>query len=189
MSDTPSTDDEELAVVLDFLAHGRSDGGRDYSDGALAYAVSVDRFTLYELNLSDDADISILDRVKIRPDFEAGIKRGREVDYEDLSDGARSELDYVVEDVVDEDEQRFVDFYNEAQPISLRLHQLNLLPGIGDKLRDNILDERKRHGPFESFADLEERVDGLHKPREIVVERILDEMREDDLKYHNFARS
>jgi len=29
MSDTPSTDDEELAVVLDYLAHGRSDGGRD----------------------------------------------------------------------------------------------------------------------------------------------------------------
>jgi len=189
MSDTPSTDDEEYAVVLDFLAHGRSDGGREYSDGSLAYAVSIDRFTLYELNLSPDADISILDRVQIRPDFEAGIQRGREVDYADLSDGARSELDYVVEDVVDENEQRFVDFYNDAQPISLRLHQLNLLPGIGDKLRDNVLDERKRNGPFGSFEDLEERVDGLHNPPEIVVERILNEMQEDDLKYHNFARS
>ncbi|MFC3476848.1 DUF655 domain-containing protein [Halobacterium litoreum] len=188
MSDSPSTDDEEFAVVLDYLAHGRSDG-RGYGDGPLAYAVSTDDFTLYEMKLDPTADISILDRVRIRPDFAEGIERGREVDYDDLSDGARSELDYVVEDVVDEEEQRFVDFYNDAQPISLRLHQLNLLPGIGDKLRDNILEERKRHGPFESFEDIEERVDGLHNPREIIVERILDEMQEDDLKYHNFAQS
>ncbi|WP_336037861.1 DUF655 domain-containing protein [Halobacterium yunchengense] len=187
MSDTSPADDEEYAVVLDFLAHGRSDG-RGYGDGPLAYAVSTDRFTLYELSLAPDADISILDRVRIRPDFEAGIDRGREVGYDDLSDGARSELDYVIEDVVDDEEQRFVDFYNDAQPISLRLHQLNLLPGIGDKLRDNILDERKR-GPFESFADIEDRVDGLHNPREVVVERILEEIREDDLKYQNFVRS
>jgi putative nucleotide binding protein len=187
MSDS-SADDEEYAVVLDFLAHGRSDG-RGYGDGALAYAVSVSDFALYELSLAGDADISILDRVRVRPDFEAGIDRGREVDYGDLSDGARSELDYVVEDIVDENERRFVDFYNDAQPISLRLHQLNLLPGIGDKLRDNILDERKRHGPFESFDDLADRVDGLHNPREVVVERILEEMQEEDLKYHNFARS
>ncbi|GAA0288362.1 DUF655 domain-containing protein [Halobacterium noricense] len=189
MSESSSTEDEEYAVVLDFLAHGRSNGGRGYGDGALAYAVSTDRFVLYELSLEADADISILDRVRIRPDFEAGIERGHVVDYDDLSDGARSELDYVVEDVVEANEQRFVDFYNEAQPISLRLHQLNLLPGIGDKLRDNVLDERKRNGPFESFEDVEERVDGLHNPEEIIVERILDEMREDDLKYQNFVQA
>ncbi|MCD2199821.1 MULTISPECIES: DUF655 domain-containing protein [unclassified Halobacterium] len=189
MSDSSSTEDEEYAVVLDFLAHGRSNGGRGYGDGPLAYAVSTDRFVLYELSLEADADISILDRVRIRPDFEEGIERGHVVDYDDLSDGARSELDYVVEDVVEANEQRFVDFYNDAQPISLRLHQLNLLPGIGDKLRDNILDERKRNGPFESFEDIEERVDGLHNPEEIIVERILDEMREDDLKYQNFVQA
>jgi putative nucleotide binding protein len=186
MSDTSSTD-EEFAVVLDFLAHGNS-GGR-FGGSPVAYAVSIDDFVLYELELSADADISILDRVRIRPDFESGIERGHVVDYEDLSDGARSELDYVVEDVVDENEQRFVDFYNDAQPISLRLHQLNLLPGIGDKLRDNILDERKRHGPFDSFEDVEDRVSGLHRPREVIVERILEEMQEDDLKYQNFVGS
>jgi putative nucleotide binding protein len=81
-----------------------------------------------------------------------------------------------------------VDFYNDAQPITLRLHQLNLLPGIGKKLRNNVLDERKR-GPFESFAELEERVSGLHRPREVLVERILEELREDDLKYKTFVRT
>ena len=89
--------------------------------------------------------------------------------------------------MVEADEQRFVDFYNDAQPITLRLHQLNLLPGIGKKLRNNILDERKR-APFESFADIEERISGLHNPKEVLVERIIEELREDDLKYRIFAR-
>ncbi|MFB6176601.1 MAG: DUF655 domain-containing protein, partial [Halobaculum sp.] len=68
----------------------------------------------------------------------------------------------------------------------LRLHQLNLLPGIGKKLRNNILDERKR-GPYESFEDLEDRVSGLHNPREVLVDRIVEEIREDDLKYQTFV--
>jgi putative nucleotide binding protein len=63
---------------------------------------------------------------------------------------------------------------------------LNLLPGIGKKLRNNILDARKR-GPFESFEDLEERVSGLHRPKEVLVERILEELRDDDLKYKTFV--
>jgi putative nucleotide binding protein len=110
-----------------------------------------------------------------------------EVDHDGLSGGARSELEYVVEDLVAAERERFVDFYNDAQPITLRLHQLNLLPGIGKKLRNTILDERKRH-PFEDFEDLRSRVNGLHNPEEVLVERILEEIREDDLKYRTFAR-
>ncbi|MFB6297765.1 MAG: DUF655 domain-containing protein, partial [Salinirussus sp.] len=79
------------------------------------------------------------------------------------------------------------DFYNEAQPITLRLHQLNLLPGIGKKLRNSILDERKRR-PFGSFDDLESRISGLHDPEGVLVERIIEEIREEDLKYRIFAR-
>ncbi|MFB6138622.1 MAG: DUF655 domain-containing protein, partial [Halobacteriaceae archaeon] len=92
-----------------------------------------------------------------------------------------------VEEIVEADERRFVDFYNEAQPVTTRLHSLDLLPGIGETLRNNVIDARKR-GPFESFEDLEERVSGLHDPESVLVERILDELREEDLKYRLFAR-
>jgi putative nucleotide binding protein len=108
------------------------------------------------------------------------------VDYDDLSNAAHSELEYVVEEVVDRNERRFVDFYNEAQPITLRLHQLNLLPGIGKKLRNDVLDERKR-APFESFDELEERISGLHDPKGVLVDRILEELRDEDLKYRTFV--
>jgi len=176
------------AVVLDTLPHGRSDDDRpQYQKPPLAYAVAEDDFRLYEIVFEEDAEVSIGDRVTVAPaDERVAIDELKRVEYGDLSGGAQSELEYVVEDVVEENPQRFVDFYNEAQPITLRLHQLNLLPGIGKKLRNSILDERKRK-PFESFEELEERVSGLHDPDEVLVERIIEEIREDDLKYRTFV--
>jgi len=186
---TAESDDEagsvSPAVVLDFLPHGRSDDDRpQYRKQPVAYALGVGEFQLYELVVSDDADVTIGDRID--PSGEP-FDHANGITYDDLSSGAASELDYAVEEVVEADEQRFVDFYNDAQPITLRLHQLNLLPGIGKKLRNTILDERKRQ-PFTSFADLEGRVSGLHDPEGIIVERIIEELRETDLKYRTFAR-
>ena len=175
------------AVVLDYLPHGRSDDDRpQYQKSPVAQVLDTDGFGLFELAMGDDADVTIGDEVEIDPPAE-GVERVRKIDYDELSSGARSELEYLVRDILEEDEDRLVEFYNEAGPITLRLHQLNLLPGIGDKLRDDILDARKR-GPFESLEDVEERISGLHKPREIVVERIMDELRDEDVKYKLFVR-
>ena len=188
MSDTERDESSApAAVVLDFLAHGRTEDDRpQYQKQPLAYALDREDFRLYEVVLDEDAGVSIGDTIEVDRSDDRFEHVG-EVEHEDLSGGAQSELEYVVEDLVDEEEQRFVDFYNDAQPITLRLHQLNLLPGIGKKLRNSILDERKRR-PFEGFEDLKERVSGLHNPREVIVERIMEEIREDDLKYRTFAR-
>ncbi|WP_380677515.1 DUF655 domain-containing protein [Salinigranum sp. GCM10025319] len=181
--------DPSFAVVLDVLPHGRADDDRPrYEKSPLAYALGEENFRLVELRLADDADVSIGDRVVIQPSVERDTVEGlRDVDYDDLSNTALSELEYVVDEILTEHEGRFVDFYNDAQPITIRLHQLNLLPGIGKKLRNNILDERKR-GPFESFEDLEDRISGLHSPKDILAERIMSELRDDDLKYKAFVR-
>ncbi|MFW6321303.1 MAG: DUF655 domain-containing protein, partial [Halohasta sp.] len=189
-TDENGTGDESAthAVVLDYLPHGRSDDTRpQYQKDALAYALTEDSFDLVELTLTEAADINIVDRVAVEPPDEDAIASKREIDYDELTSSAVSELEYAVEAIVDGDERRFVDFYNEAQPITLRLHQLNLLPGIGKKLRNKILDERKR-GPFESFEELSERVGGLHSPKEVLIERIEEELRDDDLKYKIFVR-
>ena len=183
MTDEPSEGHE--AVVLDYLPHGRTEDDRpQYQKQPLVYALDVDDFRLYEV-VVDDPEFTIGDRVSL--DETAGVERFHTVDYEDLTGGAQSELDYAVEELVAAEKPRFVDFYNDAQPITLRLHQLNLLPGIGKKLRNGILDERKRR-PFDSFDGLESRVSGLHSPDEVLVERILEEIREDDLKYRTFSR-
>jgi len=188
MSDGEPADDtgEATGVVLDFLPHGRtSDDRPQYEKDPLGYVLDYDDFTLYEFIAASDADVSIGDRTDVASgDF---VTRYSEIEYDELPGGAQSELAYVIEDIVEEQQQRFVDFYNDAQPITLRLHQLNLLPGIGKKLRNNILDERKRQ-PFESFEDLESRIGGLHNPKEVLVDRIMEELREEDLKYRIFVR-
>ncbi|MFC6785493.1 DUF655 domain-containing protein [Halobaculum halobium] len=183
-----ATDDGAVhAYVLEYLPHGRADDDRpQHRRPAVAYGLGERDFRLFEFELTDDAEFGIDDLVQIEPETAPGIKRARRVDYDDLNRGARQELTYVVEEVIETNERRFVDFYNDAEPISLRLHQLNLLPGIGKKLRNNILDARKR-GPFESFDDLDERVSGLHSPKEKLVERVMEELRDDDLKYRIFV--
>ena len=188
MSEDERDDDAgaPTGIVLDFLPHGRTEDDRpQYEKEPLAYVLDSEEFELYELIAENDANVSIGDRIDpASADF---VTRYSTIEYEDLPGGAQSELEYVIEDLVEEREQRFVDFYNDAQPITLRLHQLNLLPGIGKKLRNNILDERKRK-PFESFEELEERIGGLHDPEQTLVDRIMEELREDDLKYRIFAR-
>ena len=178
------------AVIVDYLPHGRPDDTRpQYQKAALAYALETESFDLLELTLTEDADVNIVDRIPIdEAANDAVIEDVTDIEYDDLSNSGVSELEYAIEAIIDADEQRFVDFYNDAQPISLRLHQLNLLPGIGKKLRNKIIDKRKRQ-PFESFADLADRVGGLHNPKEVIAERIMDELRDEDLKYKIFVRN
>ncbi len=188
MSDSEG-DASTYAVVLDFLAHGRQDGGGPgYGQSPVGYAVGEESFRLFELGFAEGTDVSIGDRVAVDPTARAAdIESVREIEYEDLSGGAQSELEYVIEEIVEDQEDRFVEFFNDAQPITLRLHQLNLLPGIGKKLRNGILDARKREA-FDSFEDLEERIAGLHDPKGVIAERILEELQTEDLKYRIFAR-
>jgi putative nucleotide binding protein len=187
MSEAPDEAGPSTAVVLDVLPHGRADDDRPrYRKSPLAQAIRPDGFRLQELVLDDGGRLAIGDEAQVDP-VEPPVEVARSLSYDDLSTGARSELEHVVRELVDADESRVVEFYNEAGPVTLRLHQLNLLPGVGDKLRDNIIDARKRR-PFESLDDIDERVSGLHDPKGTVVERVLEELRDEDVKYKLFVR-
>jgi putative nucleotide binding protein len=187
MSESGSDSVATTAVVVDFLPRGSpSDDRPQYEKSPVALAVGSAEFRLVEIALTDDAGVNIGDRVEIDPPGET-VTDLRDVEYGELTSTAESELEHATNEIIDADTGRFVDFYNDAQPITTRLHVLNLLPGIGKKLRNNVLDARKRQ-PFESFEDVESRVSGLHNPREVLVERIMEELREEDLKYRIFAR-
>lgn len=183
-----SDDETAQGVVLDVLAHGRSDDDRPgYQRQPVAYVMGEDDFQLYELRFSSPPNVTIGDTIDIEPtNALENVEVRNAIEYDDLSSNARSEVEYAVNDILEANEQRFLDFFNSAQPVSLRLHQLNLLPGIGDKLRDGILDARKRQ-PFSDFDDLATRVSGLHDPESILVERIMDELTEPEMKYYLFV--
>jgi putative nucleotide binding protein len=187
-ADSAADDAVEHAVVLDHLPYGRPDDDRpQHQKPEIAYAVGEQRFDLFELTLVEGADVSIGDRIVVAPDADRDlVDRYRTIEYDDLSRGAEQELEYVVEEIVERHSGRFLDYFNDAQPLTLRLHQLNVLPGIGEKLRNDILDSRKRQGPFESFEELEERISGLHDAKGTVVDRIIEELTE-DVKYRAFT--
>ena len=144
MSDSGSEPDPTTAVAVDFLPRGSpSDDRPQYERSPVAHALGEAEFRLVEIALTDDAGVNIGDRVAIDPPGEA-VKDLRDIEYGELSSAAESEIEHAIDRIIDGDTGRFVDFYNDAQPITTRLHVLNLLPGIGKKLRNNVLDERKR---------------------------------------------
>lgn len=108
----------------------------------------------------------------------------RRVNYSDLTAAAQSELPFVIEEIIKKSEEKFIRFFNEAQAISTRLHMLELIPGLGKKTMWHIIEERKK-GPFKDFDDLNERTN-LHHPEKHLMERIVQEMKDNSQKYHIF---
>jgi len=106
--------------------------------------------------------------------------------YDELTPTAKGELEPVVEKIISKSEQRFVEFYNTAVPISLKMHMLNLLPGFGKKTLIDTLEERHKK-PFESFEDIRNRVKTLQKPEKFIRERIMLELENPEEKYHLFT--
>jgi putative nucleotide binding protein len=92
----------------------------------------------------------------------------------------------VVEQIVRENEQRFVQFFNTSVPITPKLHMLHLLPGIGKKLLWEILDERQKR-PFESFADIAHRIKAMPHPDRMIINRVLEEIEDPETKYRVFT--
>ncbi len=179
---------EEYAYVLDYLPQGRPDD-RSYRMNPLVIAVGETEFKLLELIPKQNEAITVGEKVYIGKNAEMRKKIlsvKRRITYKDLTSSAANELPYTLEDIVNKQEARFVQFFNEAQPINARLHTLELLPGLGNKTMWNILEERKNK-PFTSFSDLVERVKTIHNPQKMIVSRIVDELKDRYEKYKLFV--
>lgn len=178
---------EEHAYILDYLPKGRPDDPR--RNDPVAYGVGEKNFVSLELVPKTGVNLLVGDRIgllKEDPTTPLEFVRGR-VAHEHMTHAAQSELPFVIEQMVKAQEERFIRFYNDAGPITLRMHQLELLPGLGKKLMMAILDEKKRGGPFKSFKDMDDRVKALHQPEKLIVHRIVDEIQNPNEKYHLFV--
>ena len=96
------------------------------------------------------------------------------MDYKSISSSAQTELQGVVEKIVTENEQRFVDYLNNAQPLTPRIHALELIPGIGKTYMKAMLEERDKK-KFENLEDLQKRI-GLKEPQKQISKRIMEEI-------------
>jgi putative nucleotide binding protein len=179
---------EEIAYILDYLHYGRSDDSRPmYQKKPLIQAVGEKHFVLMELIPKDEAVPNVQDKVYIGDGDRPVIDHvKRRISYNELTHGAQLELPSVIEKIVLANETRFLSFFNDAYPITTRLHMLELLPGIGKKLMWGIIEVKKK-GKFESFKNLVERVKGLHAPEKLIAHRVMDELKEDNIKYRVFT--
>ncbi len=179
---------EDYAYVLDFLPYGHPDDKRPlHKREPLAQVVGEKFFTLLEVSVKKDKNPLVADRVYIgkeldKRDIVNRIKR--KLRYEDLTATAKSELPYVLEQMVKQQEGRFVEFFNKAEAITTKLHQLELLPGIGKKTMWAIIEERKKE-PFKSFDDITKRV--KINPEKCIVQRIIYELQNPNTKYKLFT--
>ncbi|AAT42972.1 DUF655 domain-containing protein [Picrophilus oshimae] len=180
---------EEYAYVLDYLPQGRPDERNFRSQQPLILAIGEDEFKLLEIIANPNAVITIGDRIYIGKDQQKRdkiISIKRRITYKELTSAAVSELPYIIEDIIDKNPKKFIDFFNKSEPINSRLHTLELLPGLGNKSMWSILEERKKK-PFESFEDISERVKSVHNPKKMIVNRILDELQNRYEKYKLFV--
>jgi putative nucleotide binding protein len=178
---------EEVARILDYLPYGRAPDSRSYQKLPLIQAVGEANFVLMEMTPKEGAVPTAGTRVYIGSGSRDIIDHvNRRIDYSELSNNAKIELTYQIVSIIMDNEARFIRYFNEAGPISTRMHALELLPGIGKKLMWAVLNERKK-GAFKSFADLMERVKGLHNPEKIICKRVEDELMDDKIKYRIFT--
>ena len=165
---------EEYAFVLDFDTRGKSSTVRG-RDGIIVTAIGEDHLTLLEVLGIPNSIFEVGEKIFIGKEGRTKILSvlGK-MDYEKISSAAQSELETVVENIVTTNESKFVDYLNKAQPLTPRIHALELIPGIGKTYMKIMLEEREEK-QFESYQDLQERV-GFKEPVKHISERIMDEI-------------
>ncbi len=168
---------EEYCIVLDFLQNGYPfDKRPSHLKTSIAQGLGATKFALLELVPKKDVHLQLFDMVYIGDEEREKVSHvaGR-IGINKLTQTARSELPHAVKALVERREAEFVEFFNKAQPMSTRLHALELLPGVGKKHMWEILEKREER-LFTSFEDLKARVKQLADPKKVVVQRILNEI-------------
>jgi len=173
-------DKEEKAIVIDFLPYGYP---LEKKMMPIAQAVGEKNFTLLELVPRRGIKFDVGEEVYI------GEGKRDKVYYilgkllfSKISENAKNFLREYIEKRVASNETDYIKFFNEAQPINTRLHQIELIPGFGKKHMSAILDERNKK-PFESFQELKDRISNLPDPKTSIVKRILEEINGQERHY------
>ena len=168
---------EENAIVLDFLPNGYALDDRPmYMKTPIAQALGKEHFVLLELVPKRGVHLQLYEEVYIGEGKRDKIHHivGK-IPSSKLTRTADSELEFVVRDIIKNNEKQFVDFFNSARPLSTRMHQIELLPGVGKKHMWEIINAREEK-PFENFKDLKKRVKLIPDPEKLIVKRIIEEL-------------
>lgn len=170
--------------VLDFYPQGKS-LSRKYAEdfNPLAVVITADHFQFFDVILRSGENVPIGDSMTISSSRTNELKI-KQIGYNQLSDSAVSSLPEIVQEIVKISEARFIRFLNHARPLTSQMHQLQLIPGIGNKRLWQILEARKK-SLFQTFEDFKDRT-GISDPILAFTNRIINEIKEEE-KYFLFT--
>jgi len=165
---------EEHAYVLDFKSRSKSTTVRGRT-GIIVIAIGEERLTLLEILGIENSTFDIGERIYIGKEGRTKVQSvlGK-MDPKKISESIKNEIPTIIESIVTKNEKKFVDYINNAQPLTPRTHSLELIPGIGKTYMNIIIKEREKN-PFESFYDIEKRT-GLKEPIKHLSQRIIEEV-------------
>ena len=154
------------------MAKSKTVRGRD---GIIITALGEERLTLLEILGAEDSIFDIGEKIYIGKEGRTKVQSvlGK-LDYKQISGSSQSEIDNVVKTIVTNNEERFVDYINNAQPLTPRKHSLELIPGIGKTYLKLIIEQINRQ-KFLNYKDMEERA-GLKEPVNHLSKRIIEEI-------------
>lgn len=168
-----STQKEEHAIVLEFLPNGYP---LENKMMPIAQAIGENGLTLLELVPRRDQKLEIGEKVYI------GEGKRDKVYYilgrlhrEKLTESAKEQLEEFVLEHVKKNISTYVKFFNTSDAINKRIHQIELLPGMGKKHMREIL-EKRREEEFKDFADMKARIKNLPDPEKAIEKRIFLEL-------------
>ena len=154
------------------MAKSKTVRGRD---GIIITALGEERLTLLEILGVEDSVFDIGEKIYIGKEGRTKVQSvlGK-LDYKQISGSSQSELSNVVKTIVTNNEERFVDYINNAQPLTPRKHSLELIPGIGKTYLKLIIEQINKQ-KFLNYKDMEERA-GLKEPVNHLSKRIIEEI-------------
>ena len=173
-------------MVLDFYPQGKAlsqNRAEDYNP--LAVVITSQSFQFFDVIVSPGMKFAVSERLMLTTKNKK-ILRFERIQFNQLSESALDILPEIILGVVFRSEPRFMSFLNKAHPLTTQMHQLQLLPGIGQKRMWTILEARK-NAHFSSFTDFIQRT-GISDPASILFERIFSEL-EGTPKYRLFTKN
>ncbi|MBN1940634.1 MAG: DUF655 domain-containing protein [Candidatus Diapherotrites archaeon] len=176
---------EDYGIVLDFLPKGKPN---TFKPEPIAQVIGTDSFTLLEIVPKPGVSLKVGEKIYVGKEERDKVEYiKKRIQFKELTNNAISELDKTIEKIILDGPKKFLDFFNTAGSITIKRHQLELLPNLGKKHMQDILKEREKK-PFESFEDIENRVHLMPNPVKTIVKRIMLELEAVDEKHYLFCR-
>ncbi len=138
-----------------------------------AHAIGTQRFTLLKLELKDELELKAQDKIFIGKNNDYVKKIITNMNYYDLSNDEKDEVEKAIHNIVITHQNRYVDFFNEQSKEGSKLH---LLEGISRKSAIKILSKKELDGDFKSFNDIEKRISGINDVEDLISKRVLYEL-------------